>query len=55
MTLGKLLIKSLKVEGGFVKRPRVFYKSFEGLRGHLINNFPKVMVLVCNTRIDEEI
>ena len=30
---------SPKAEGGFV------YKSSLGLRGHLINNFPNVMVL----------
>ena len=30
-------------------------KSSRGLRGHLITNFPNVMVLVCNTMIDEEI
>ena len=35
--------------------PREFYKSSRGLRGHLITNFPNVMVLVCNTMIDEEI
>ena len=32
-----------------------FYKSSRGLRGHLITNFPNVMVLVCNTMIDEEL
>ena len=46
---------SPKAEGGFVERPRDFYKSSRGLRGHLITNFPNVMVLVCNTMIDEEI
>ena len=37
------------------RKPREeFYKSSRGLRGHLITNFPTVMVLVCNTTIDEE-
>ena len=36
---------SPKAEGGFL----------DFLRGHLITNFPNVMVLVCNTMIDEEI
>ena len=31
------------------------YKSSRGLRGHLITNFPNVMILVCNTMIDKEI
>ena len=53
MTLGKLVIKC-------PRKPREdlwkdFYKSSRGLRGHLITNFPNVMVLVCNTMIDEEI
>ena len=30
-------------------------KSSRGLRGHLITNIPNVMVLVCNTMIDEKI
>ena len=41
---------SRKAEGGFVE-----VKSSRGLRGHLITNFPNVMVLVCNTMTDEEI
>ena len=32
-----------------------FTNPFRGFRGHLITNFPNVMVLVCNTMIDEEI
>ena len=32
-----------------------FYKSSRGLRGHLVTNLHNVMVLVCNTMIDEEI
>ena len=43
---------SLKAEGGFVED---FYKPCRGLRGHLITNFSNLMVLVCNTMIDEEI
>ena len=35
--------------------PRDFYKSSRGLRGHLITNFPNVMVLVSNTMIAGEI
>ena len=50
MTLGKLVIKcSRKPKEDLWK-----YKSSRGLRGHLITNFPTVMVLVCNTMIDEE-
>ena len=44
---------SPKAEGVFVEDD--FYKSSRGLRGHLITNFPNVIVLVCNTMIDEEI
>ena len=60
MTLGKLVIKLPESRGRICGRPegvspRDFYKSSRGLRGHLITNFPNVMVLVCNTIIDEEI
>ena len=53
MTLGKSVIKCPRKPEGV--SPRDFHKSSRGLRGHLITNFPNVMVLVYNTMIDEEI
>ena len=48
MILGKLVIKC-------PRNPKEDLWILPRLEGNLITNFPNVMVLVCNTMIDEEI
>ena len=57
MILGKLVMKCPRKprEDLWKSRGTFFYKSSQGLKGHLITNLPNVMLLVCNTMIDEEI
>ena len=60
MTLGKLVIKCpLKPREDLWmsehRRPEGLLQILQRLEGDLITTFPNVMVLVCNTMIDEEI